>query len=86
MATILVVDDDALVRLTNVLMVEDAGYDTVEAESAAQAIAILEARSDIHVLLTDVNMPGVDGVELAHYVRDRWPPLSCRRPWADGRF
>jgi two-component system, response regulator PdtaR len=44
---------------------------------ADQAIAILEQRDDIHVIVTDIQMPGsMDGVKLAHAVRDRWPPVA----------
>lgn len=60
-------------------MVEElkgAGFDVVPAENADHAIAILEARQDIHLLFTDVDMPGsMDGLRLAAAVRDRWPPV-----------
>lgn len=76
MHRILIVDDDSLVRFTIVAMVEDAGYDVVQATNAAEAIAVLESDSDIRVVITDVSMPGdMDGVTLAHFVRDRWPPV-----------
>jgi CheY-like chemotaxis protein len=49
----------------------------VEAADADQAVAILETRSDIAVLFTDINMPGsIDGLKLAHAVRNRWPPIK----------
>jgi two-component system, response regulator PdtaR len=49
----------------------------VEAASADEAIAILEARLDITVVFTDIQMPGsMDGLELAAAVRDRWPPIK----------
>jgi CheY-like chemotaxis protein len=73
---VLVVEDEALVRLGTVALLEDAGYQTLEAGNAEEAIAILEKRSDIRVVVTDIHMPGsMDGVRLAHYVRDRWPPI-----------
>jgi CheY-like chemotaxis protein len=55
---------------------EDAGYGVILADSADAAIAILEARSDIHLVFTDIDMPGsMDGLKLAACVRDRWPPI-----------
>jgi len=44
---------------------------------ADEAIAVLERRSDIHTIITDINMPGsMDGLRLAAAVRDRWPPIK----------
>lgn len=44
---------------------------------ADEAIAILEQRPDIHLIFTDIHMPGsMDGLKLAHYVKDRWPPVK----------
>ena len=58
-------------------IVEDAGFVALEADNADEAVAILEARSDIALLLTDINMPGsMDGLKLAHAVRNRWPPIK----------
>jgi two-component system, response regulator PdtaR len=46
------------------------------ADNADAAIAILEARADIHLVFTDIDMPGsMDGLKLAACVRDRWPPI-----------
>jgi len=76
-AVVLVVEDEMLVRMRVVDMVEDAGYTSVEAVDADQAVAILESRSDIALLLTDIQMPGsMDGLGLAHSVRKRWPPIK----------
>jgi CheY-like chemotaxis protein len=76
-AVVLVVEDEMLLRMRAVDMVEDAGYTSVEAVDADQAVAILESRSDIALLFTDIQMPGsMDGLALAHSVRDRWPPIS----------
>ena len=74
---VLVVDDDFLLRLNAVFLLEEAGYDTLQAGSADEAIALLEVRSDIKVVVTDINMPGsMDGLALAHAVRHRWPPVE----------
>ena len=74
---VLVVEDDAILRLHALDLVEEAGFTAIEAKNADEAIAILEKRSDISLLFTDVNMPGsMDGVKLAHAVRNRWPPIK----------
>ncbi|MBA2402496.1 MAG: response regulator [Bradyrhizobium sp.] len=74
---VLVVEDDAILRLHALDIVEEAGFTAIEAKNADEAIAILENRSDIVLLLTDVNMPGsMDGLKLAHAVRNRWPPIK----------
>ncbi len=73
---ILVVEDDALIRLGAVDMMQSAGYAAVEAEDAVEAIQILETRDDINLVFTDVRMPGtMDGIKLSHYIRERWPPI-----------
>jgi CheY-like chemotaxis protein len=76
-AVVLVVEDEMLLRMRAVDMVEDAGYTSVEAVDADEAVAILESRSDIALLFTDIQMPGsMDGLKLAHAVRERWPPIK----------
>jgi CheY-like chemotaxis protein len=71
---VLVVEDDMMLRMRAVDMVEDAGYASVEAVDADEAFAILQARSDIALLFTDIQMPGsMDGLQLAHAVHERWP-------------
>jgi CheY-like chemotaxis protein len=76
-AVVLVVEDEMLLRMRAVDMVEDAGYTSIEAVDADQAVAILESRSDIALLFTDIQMPGsMDGLGLAHSVHDRWPPIK----------
>jgi len=74
---VLVVEDETLLRMRAVDMVEDAGYISVEAVDADEAVAILESRSDIALLFTDIQMPGsMDGLKLAHAVHERWPPIK----------
>lgn len=98
MPNVLVVEDEMILRMRAVDIVEDAGFNPVEAVNADQAISILESRSDISVLFTDIQMPGsLDGLKLAHAVHDRWPaikiilvsgevkPLDSERP-VDSRF
>ena len=75
-AVVLVVEDEMLLRMRTVDMVEDAGFTSVEAVDADEAVAILESRSDIALLFTDIQMPGsMDGLKLAHAVHERWPPI-----------
>jgi two-component sensor histidine kinase/CheY-like chemotaxis protein len=95
---VLVVEDEMVLRMRAVDIVEDAGFRPVEAINADEAISILESRSDISLLFTDIQMPGsMDGLKLAHAVHDRWPsikiilvsgqvkPSDAERP-ADSRF
>ena len=73
---ILVVEDHPIIRMGAVELVRSAGFDAIEAETADEAIRILESRADIRLVFTDVEMPGtMDGHKLALYVRDRWPPV-----------
>jgi two-component system, response regulator PdtaR len=74
---VLVVEDHPLVRIGVLEVIIEAGFETLEASNAADAIRILEARPDIHIVFTDAEMPGtMDGLELAHYIRNRWPPVK----------
>jgi len=76
MPVVLVVEDETLIRELVAEELEVAGYTVVIANDADQAIAILEARQDIRLVFTDINMPGsMDGLKLAAAVRDRWPPV-----------
>lgn len=74
---VLVVEDEPLLRMMAVGFVEDAGYEALEACNADEAIKILEARGDIRLVFTDVDMPGsMDGLKLAAAVQHRWPPIQ----------
>jgi CheY-like chemotaxis protein len=71
---VLVVEDDPLLRM---LAVEEAGFIAIEARDADEAAILLESRTDIILLFTDINMPGsMDGLKLAHAVRNRWPRIK----------
>ena len=87
-----------VLRMRAVDIVEDAGFAAVEAVNADEALAILESRSDISLLFSDIQMPGsMDGLKLAHAVHERWPaikiilvsgqikPSDAEKP-ADSRF
>jgi two-component sensor histidine kinase/DNA-binding NarL/FixJ family response regulator len=74
---VLVVEDEMVLRMRAVDIVEDAGFTAVEAVSADEALSILESRSDIALLFSDIQMPGsMDGLKLAHAVHDRWPSIK----------
>ena len=74
---VLVVEDEAMIRLSAAALVEDMGFTVLEAESADEAIALLEANPDIRVVFTDIQMAGsMDGLQLVAYAHDRWPPLK----------
>jgi CheY-like chemotaxis protein len=73
---ILVVEDQAIIRLEAVQILEDAGFATIDASNADGALKILELRDNIRAVFTDINMPGtLDGLRLARAVRGRWPPI-----------
>src|SRR6202048_1619582 len=74
---VLIVEDEALLRMDAVDMIAAAGFEAVEAANADEAIEILEARRDITVGFTDIQMPGsMEGLKLARAVRGRWPPIK----------
>jgi len=76
-AVVLLVEDEMMLLMDAVDMVEDAGYTPLEAGDAAEAVAILESRSDIALMCTDIQMPGtMDGLGLAHAVHARWPSIK----------
>jgi signal transduction histidine kinase len=74
-ATVLLVDDDALVCDGTAAMLEDLGHTVIEATSAPAALRMLESNADIDLVITDHAMPGMTGVELARVVHDLYPDL-----------
>jgi CheY-like chemotaxis protein len=74
---VLIVEDEFLLRMDAVDMIAAAGFEVIEAANADEAIDLLEARPDITVVFTDIQMPGsMDGLKLARAVRGRWPPIK----------
>jgi len=73
---ILVVDDDEAVRESLVLVLEDAGHRVTPAASGAEALHHLEA-APFHLLVTDLRMPGMDGIELLKAAAERQPELPA---------
>jgi len=75
--TVIVVEDETLVRLDIVISLENEGFIVLEASNADDAIDILNAHPEIRLMFTDIDMPGsMDGLKLAAAVRDRWPPVK----------
>jgi CheY-like chemotaxis protein len=74
---VLLVEDEPLVRLTQVDILKESEFWVVEAQDADEAFELLKARPEIDAILTDVNMPGsMDGFEFARLVRQGWPEVA----------
>jgi CheY-like chemotaxis protein len=72
----LVVDDEELLRMFAAGLLEDHGFEVIEAENAAAALRELEAHHDVRLLFTDIQMPGrSNGMDLAREVHERWPKV-----------
>ncbi len=72
-STVLVVEDEAQLRYATVDFLEGAGYTTLEAANADEALVLLRA-NDVETMFTDIDMPGsMDGLGLVRTVRSRWP-------------
>jgi CheY-like chemotaxis protein len=74
--TVLVVDDDAALRRLLARMLERMGWTVTTVASGAEALEMLRNANDFHVLLTDVSMPNMSGVELARLVRQENPRMA----------
>jgi two-component system, response regulator PdtaR len=74
---VVLVEDESLIRTIVASALEDAAFEVIEVASADEAAGILEQRHDVHVVFTDVTLPGsMDGFDLAHHVRRRWPGIA----------
>ena len=74
---ILIVEDNALLRMGTVAMLEEAGYRVVDAANSREAIGIMECCDDVALMFTDVDMPpGMSGLQLGEVVRERWPQIK----------
>ncbi len=74
---VLVVEDEPILRMDAISMVEQAGFEAVEAMSSADAIQLLEKRLDIRLVYMDLDMPrSRSGIEIAAAIRKRWPPIE----------
>lgn len=73
--SVLVTEDEALVRAIAVEILEDAGYEVHQAGDGRQALDVLEART-VDLLITDIQMPRMNGYQLAEQALERWPNLK----------
>jgi two-component system, cell cycle sensor histidine kinase and response regulator CckA len=74
--TVLVVDDEEPVRRLAVRMLTWAGYQAIEARHGREALdAIQQHTGPVHLVLTDIKMPGMNGRELGRFVEERWPGM-----------
>ena len=75
--SVLVVDDEPILRLFACEALEEAGYEVVGASSADEAIALLRRGTPFGAVLTDIEMPGdLDGLELAWNIQAHWPDIA----------
>jgi CheY-like chemotaxis protein len=74
-ATILVVDDDALIAMNLAAILGDLGHTVIEAFSPRDALEVLSADRAVDAMITDYSMPGMSGIELAHAARNLRPGL-----------
>jgi DNA-binding NtrC family response regulator len=83
-SAILVVEDDASARHACRILLEDAGYRVQVASSAQDAVRILEQHGHFHLVLTDLRMPGMSGLDLLAHVTDHHPGLPVAMMTAHG--
>lgn len=75
-STILLVEDETLVRMQGVDVLEEAGFTVLEAANADEALQLLEQHDDVELLFSDIDMPGsMDGLALARLVHEKWPAI-----------
>jgi CheY-like chemotaxis protein len=75
-STILLIEDEPIIRLSTAAMLEDAGYDVLEAGDASEAMVVLSGHPEIRLVLTDVQMPGViDGLGLVEIINHDYPAI-----------
>ncbi len=73
---ILLVDDDDAVRETSADMLQELGYSVMQASSGDEALELLESHHEVDVMVTDVRMPGMSGLELSALASDRFRDLK----------
>ncbi len=73
---VLIVEDEIFLRIAAIDMIQRAGFTAIDATDATAAVKLLDSHLGINVIFTDVEMPhGVNGLELAALVKDRWPAI-----------
>ena len=74
-AKVLVVEDEALVRIIACEVLKDSGYDVREAGDGREALDVLET-APVDLIITDIQMPRMNGYQLAEAALARWPRLK----------
>jgi CheY-like chemotaxis protein len=75
--TVLLVEDEGIIRMASAAILEDAGFDVLEAGDAEEALATLSDHPEVHVVVTDVQMPGrLDGLELVELIAHDFPQVQ----------
>ena len=72
---VLLVEDEAIIRMGTAELLEDAGFSVLEAADGVGALDALQGRSDVSVVITDIDMPRMDGLTLEMELRRRFPTL-----------
>jgi signal transduction histidine kinase/CheY-like chemotaxis protein len=72
---VLIVDDDQLVLTGTSALIEDLGHTAVEAHSAAEALSLLAAGTQVDIVMTDHAMPNMTGLQLAQILQERYPAV-----------
>src|ERR1051325_10209384 len=75
-SAVLVVENDSFLLADIAATLRGQGFEILVAEDADTALQALETRADIGVLVTDIEIPGMSGLQLSQTVRDRWPPVE----------
>ena len=84
---VLVVEDEPIIRMETVQMVKDAGYAVLDAPNTDEAMTILERRSDIRAVFTEIRVPGhLNGLDLGRVIAERWPLVRLIMTSGDRRW
>ena len=74
---VLVVEDEPFVRMFGADLLEEAGFDVLQACNADEALRLLEVHPEVRVVFSDVEMPGsLDGLGLARHICQHWPRIG----------
>jgi CheY-like chemotaxis protein len=76
-SVVLVVDDEPLIRLVAAETLRDEGFTVYEAADAAEALDVMAHHAEVDLVFTDIDMPGMSGLELALEIRRRRPDVRC---------
>ena len=73
---VLLVENEAVIRMETALAIEDAGYAVLAVGNADEAMAVLNAPNDIRAVFTEIRLPGrLNGLDLGRAIAERWPPM-----------